>query len=411
MPTLRRPRERACFAFAVASLLPGAACRDRGEDDRVAVPGGPGDRARRRLRRRLGADRGGSRRGGGGRRGRPAASGGAVTRGEVATSCPDATDARAGVASRDDSGGRRACGDEQEQQGRQDPVPGVAARSAVPRCGRLRSGGAAARARAPHSRQYSWPGSARGSAGRSRPQAESARPASSAGSSASASLSSALGGGPAVRAEERVGRQRMVALGAGHARAARPRAGRSSGRSASPRAAARRTRSVRPASACARCREHLVELVQPRVEAEQLVAALGEQVLAGSDRGRYISSIRPPRSRNRSSRVRWTARRSRRITPGGGSARRGAEDARIGGSGRTGPRPAESTGLRAADLRTPAEADEEQHDQEHSHRADHETGPRVQEEQGDPDHDEGECGSDHGGRRCPVQPGRKRGVE
>src|SRR3954447_24415286 len=69
--------------------------------------------------------------------------------------------------------------------------------------------------------------------------------------------------------------------------------------------------------------------------------------------------------------------------------------ARVGGSGRAGPRPAEFTGLRAVGLGAPAEADEEQHHQYDSHRADHEAGPGEEEQENDPEYHQCECGSDH----------------
>src|SRR5438067_533496 len=130
--------------------------------------------------------------------------------------------------------------------------------------------------REPQSRQYSWPGSA---GDPQEGQASGGAVTRCLFLELARLLRVARGGGAAVRAEERVRGQRVPALGAGDDRplAGGPAAVRAEVRSPWQR----RTALAAPRrDAPARGGEHLVELVEPRVDPEQLVAAFGEQVLA-----------------------------------------------------------------------------------------------------------------------------------
>ena len=278
MPTLRRPREIASFAFAAASFCPvpraGIDARTTVKPFRAGQAIGP-DGFGVGFGRRPGVR---GRRGGGGRRDdRRRGRSGDERRGRDDRAL---TDGAPGVASRDDSGRRRACRDQQEQQGREDPVPGVAPEAAFPGAADCAQAARRHEARAALEAVL-LAGLGAGSAGGRRSQARVPPAVSSAGSAGSASVFLIIGpgGGPAVRAEERVGRQGMAALGAGQygAVARRPAAVGAEVRAPGQRRAAL---AASGRDATPRCRKHLVELVQPRVQAEELVAALGEQVLA-----------------------------------------------------------------------------------------------------------------------------------
>ena len=403
----RRPcggRARAPASPSPSRRQPGAAGRDRREHDRVAVPRRPGGRAGR-LRRRL----------------RPWA-GRSGSSGRWWSSVGDRRRRRRGDDGRgrdDRARGRSPCRCRGPRRFRRSPSrrrrAGAAgtrrpsrrgsARTGAPRRGRLRSAGAADE-RARRTRG-STPGRARRRLRRRRRRQAASHRRSPLRAPRPRPASLLL---VAFRRSAPQFAQKSASAGSGWPHSAQATTGLSPagrpqfGQKCEPHGQRRAALAAAGRDAPPRCGEHLVELVQPGVQAEQLVAALGEEVLAEAVLPVHLehqpAEIAQPLVARALDGAPFAADHARRrqCTARRGGMRGSAEAVEQGHAppslrvyGRPvsarRPKPTRNSTIRStptAPTTRPAQG--------------------IEEEQNDPDHDKSECGSDHGGRDARSSP-------